>query len=69
MNCLALVMGGTTLFEKIVAGEIPCHRVAEGDNWFAFLDIFPRSQGHTLVIPKQGIQHLTNLSTSQRNEL
>ncbi|MEZ8139157.1 MAG: HIT family protein [Candidatus Poseidoniaceae archaeon] len=62
-------MGGATLFEKIVAGEIPCHRVAEGENWLAFLDISPRSPGHTLVIPKQGIQHLSNLSTSQRNEL
>ncbi|HIF90863.1 MAG TPA: HIT family protein [Candidatus Poseidoniales archaeon] len=69
MNSLAYVMGGTTLFEKIVAGEIPCHRVAEGEQWLAFLDIFPRSQGHTLVIPKQGIQHLSSLSTTQRNEL
>jgi len=69
LNFFAKSMGGATLFEKIVAGEIPCHRVAEGENWLAFLDIFPRSPGHTLVIPKQGIQHLSNLSTSQRNEL
>ncbi len=62
-------MGVATLFEKIVAGELPCHRVAEGENWLAFLDISPRSPGHTLVIPKRGIQHLSNLSTSQRNEL
>lgn len=62
-------MGRPTLFEKIVAGEIPCHRVAEGENWLAFLDINPRSPGHTLVIPKQGIQHLANLSSLQRNEL
>jgi len=69
MNRLAQYMGGATLFEKIVAGEIPCHRVCEGDQWLAFLDIYPRSPGHTLVIPKQGIQHLANLSTSQRNDL
>jgi histidine triad (HIT) family protein len=69
LNFFAKSMGGMTLFEKIVAGEIPCHRIAEGENWLAFLDIFPRSPGHTLVIPKQGIQHLANLSTSQRNEL
>jgi histidine triad (HIT) family protein len=62
-------MGGATLFEKIVADEIPCHRVAEGENWLAFLDISPRSPGHTLVIPKQGIQHLADLSTHHRNEL
>jgi histidine triad (HIT) family protein len=69
MNRLAQDMGEATLFEKIVAGEIPCHRVCEGDQWLAFLDIYPRSPGHTLVIPKQGIQHLANLSTSQRNDL
>ena len=41
-----------TLFEKIVAGEIPCHKVWEDDDHLAFLDINPRVEGHTLVIPK-----------------
>lgn len=42
-----------TLFERIVAGEIPCHRIWEDDEHLAFLDINPRIEGHTLVIPKR----------------
>ena len=41
-----------TIFSRIVAGEIPCYKVAENDRFFAFLDINPLTQGHTLVIPK-----------------
>ena len=41
-----------TLFEHIVAGEIPCHKIWEDENHLAFLDINPRVEGHTLVIPK-----------------
>lgn len=46
------------LFCKIVAGEIPCHKVYENDRVLAFLDIFPVSKGHTLVIPKTHAQDL-----------
>ena len=41
-----------TIFSKIVAGEIPCYKVAEDEKYFAFLDINPMTKGHTLVIPK-----------------
>ncbi len=41
-----------SIFSKIIAGEIPCYRVAENDKFLAFLDIFPVQKGHTLVIPK-----------------
>ena len=41
-----------TLFSKIIAGEIPCYKIAENDKFFAFLDIFPLCEGHTLVVPK-----------------
>ncbi len=41
-----------TLFSRIIAGEIPCHKVAESDHFFAFLDISPLTMGHTLVVPK-----------------
>ena len=41
-----------TIFSKIVAGEIPSYKVAEDDNYYAFLDINPLTKGHTLVIPK-----------------
>lgn len=42
-----------TLFSKIIKGEIPCHKIYEDDNYFAFLDINPIQDGHTLVIPKK----------------
>jgi histidine triad (HIT) family protein len=41
-----------TIFSKIIAGEIPSYKIAENEKFFAFLDIFPLVQGHTLVIPK-----------------
>jgi len=41
-----------TIFSKIIAGEIPAYKIAENDQFFAFLDIFPLREGHTLVIPK-----------------
>ena len=41
-----------TIFQKILAGEIPCHKVYEDDEFLAFLDISPKNKGHTLVIPK-----------------
>lgn len=42
----------TNVFAKILRGELPCHKVYEDDETFAFLDIMPRADGHTLVIPK-----------------
>jgi histidine triad (HIT) family protein len=51
----------STVFHKIVAGEIPCHRVYEDAQVLAFLDIFPLSRGHTLVIPKQAAATLDEL--------
>ena len=50
-----------SIFSRIVAGEIPCHKVAENDEFFAFLDINPRTNGHTLVIPKQEIDYLFDI--------
>lgn len=41
-----------TIFSKIIAGEIPCYRIAENEHFFAFLDIFPMREGHVLVVPK-----------------
>jgi histidine triad (HIT) family protein len=46
-------MSEHTIFDRILAGEIPCHRVYEDDHVLAFLDIGPLSRGHTLVIPKE----------------
>ena len=50
-----------TIFSKIIAGEIPCYKVAEDDRFFAFLDISPLSKGHTLVIPKQEVDYIFDL--------
>ena len=47
-----------TVFSKIVAGEIPCHKIAEDSEFFAFLDIHPVATGHTLVIPKEEVDYL-----------
>ena len=50
-----------TLFSKIIAGEIPSHKIAENEKFFAFLDIFPSAQGHTLVVPKIETDRLFDL--------
>lgn len=51
----------STIFTKIVNGEIPCHKIAEDDNYFAFLDISPLAMGHTLVIPKAEVNYIFDL--------
>ena len=50
-----------SIFTKIVNGEIPAWKVAEDENYFAFLDIFPVAKGHTLVIPKKEVDYLFDL--------
>ncbi len=51
----------TSIFTRIVNGEISCHKVAENDQFLAFLDIMPLTKGHTLVIPKQEIDYFFDL--------
>ena len=51
----------STIFTKIVNGEIPCHKIAEDDKYFAFLDINPLKMGHTLVIPKAEVSYIFDL--------
>lgn len=53
-----------SIFSKIVAGEIPSYKVAEDDNFYAFLDINPMAKGHTLVIPKNEIDYIFDLDDS-----
>jgi histidine triad (HIT) family protein len=50
-----------TLFSKIAAGEVPCHKVAENDRFLAFLDIMPLRRGHVLVIPKEEVDYLFDM--------
>lgn len=51
-----------TIFSRIIAGEIPCYKVAEDARFFAFLDINPLVKGHTLVVPKQEVDYIFDLS-------
>lgn len=50
-----------TLFTQIVEGKIPCHKIAENEDFLAFLDISPLATGHTLVIPKKEIDYFFDL--------
>jgi len=51
-----------SIFSKIVKGEIPCFKIAENDDFLAFLDIMPLKEGHTLVIPKKEVDYIYDLS-------
>ena len=51
----------SSIFTKIVNGEIPCHKISETDKYLAFLDIQPLMRGHTLCIPKQEIDYIFDL--------
>ncbi len=53
--------GGMTIFSKIIAGEIPSYKIAENDDFFAFLDVFPLREGHVLVVPKKETDNLFDL--------
>ena len=57
------------IFSKIIAGEIPCYKIAESEDYFAFLDIRPLSKGHTLVVPKREIDRLFDLPEKEFNSL
>jgi len=51
----------SSIFTKIINGEIPCYKIAENDDFFAFLDINPNAKGHTLVVPKKEVNKLFDL--------
>ena len=51
-----------TIFSKIIAGEIPSYKIAEDEKFYAFLDIFPLVEGHTLVVPKTETDNMFDLS-------
>ena len=58
-----------SIFTKIVSGEIPSYKIAEDDNYLAFLDINPNTKGHTLVIPKKEINKLFDLDQKEYLDL
>lgn len=58
-----------TIFSKIIAGEIPSYKIAENEKFFAFLDIFPLREGHTLVIPKVETDKFFDLEDTYLSEM
>ena len=58
-----------TIFTRIVNGEIPSYKVAESDKFYAFLDINPLAQGHTLVIPKKETDYIFDIEDQEYQEL
>ena len=58
-----------TIFSKIIAGEIPCYKVAENDQFLAFLDIQPLRKGHVLVIPKVEIDYIFDMDDDQLGQM
>lgn len=54
-----------TIFSKIIAGDIPCYKIAEDDNFFAFLDINPVNWGHTLVVPKRETDYIFDIDDNE----
>ena len=58
-----------TIFSRIVAGEIPCYKVAENDRFFAFLDIAPLAKYHTLVVPKREVDYFYDLEDEELQEM
>jgi histidine triad (HIT) family protein len=58
-----------SIFSKIVAGEIPCYKIAEDENFLAFLDIMPLAIGHTLVIPKKETDYIFDIQSEEYVQL
>jgi histidine triad (HIT) family protein len=58
-----------TIFYKIIAGEIPCYKIAENEKFFAFLDIFPLVKGHVLIVPKVETDQFFDLSADYLAEI
>ena len=59
----------SSIFSKIIAGEIPCYKVAEDQNHIAFLDVNPNAKGHTLCVPKKEVDKLFDLDAQAYSEL
>jgi len=59
----------SSIFTKIINGEIPCYKIAENADFFAFLDVNPNAEGHTLVVPKKEVNKLFDLDEETYNGL
>src|SRR5258705_3012933 len=68
-NLHAKIIGGMTIFSRIIAGETPSYKIAENEKFFAFLDISPLREGHTLVVPKKEVDNLFDLPNDYLQEM
>jgi len=59
----------SSIFSKIVNGEIPCYKISENEKFLAFLDVFPLVHGHILVIPKKEVDYIFDMSDSDLAEM
>lgn len=59
----------SSIFTKIIKGEIPSYKIAENEHFYAFLDVFPLVHGHTLVVPKKETDYIFDLSSSELEEI
>ncbi len=59
----------STVFSRIVVGEIPCHKILEDDRFLAFLDVFPLVEGHTLVIPKVEVDYIFDMEDTMLGDM
>lgn len=59
----------SSIFSKIINGEIPSYKIAETDKFFAFLDVFPLVEGHTLIVPKTEINYIFDIDDSTLAEM
>jgi len=58
-----------TIFSKIISGEIPCYKIAENDQFLAFLDILPVAKGHCLVVPKKEVDYYFDLDDQMISDI
>ncbi|MCI9029654.1 MAG: HIT family protein [Muribaculaceae bacterium] len=58
-----------TIFSRIIAGEIPCYKIAENDSFFAFMDINPVNWGHTLVVPKKETNYIFDMDDDELGDM
>jgi len=58
-----------SIFSRIIAGEIPCYKIAENDKFYAFLDVNPKAKGHTLVVPKKEIDYIFDITDEDLAEM
>lgn len=58
-----------TIFSKIIQGEIPSHKIAEDDRFYAFLDISPLAEGHTLVVPKNEVDYIFDIEDKDLSDM